>query len=213
MKYRNVSCTHRFLAFLIDNLIVLSVVNLILHFIPFYREQSKFFLDSYWKFLQDTTGSLTILQDLYKSMIATIGIHMLVALPLFFLYYVVLAYFWEKQTVGRLLVGVRVITYYDSQKPTFSRFLLREIIGGYLCLTVLGNGIIIYIVTWILSANSGRSLVDYIGGTRLVYAKGIPVNSEDEYGKSREDDEYIEAEFKETAPKDTEKIEEDYRVF
>lgn len=214
MKYRNVSCTHRFLAFLVDSLIVMGVANLILNFIPLYKEQNKIFLDSYWEFLKNVDLDFSLIEALFKSMMISMGIHLLVVLPLMILYYVVLAYFWDKQTIGRLLVGVKVITYRGEAKPAFSRYLLREIVGGYLCMNVLGNGVILYIVTWILSANSGRSLVDYIGGTRLVYVDPIPVKSKAEpWTMDKEEDEFIETEFKDAASRQDKKEEEDYKVF
>lgn len=214
MEYRNVTCTRRFLAFLVDTLIVMGIANLILFFIPLYKEQNKIFLESYWEYIINSDVDFALLETLFKSMVISTGIHLLVVLPLTFLYYVVLAYFWDKQTIGRLLIGAKIITYRGEEKPSFSRFILRELVGGYLCMNAMGKGVVYYIVTWILSANSGRSLADYIGGTRLVYVDPIPVKSKAEpWTMDKEEDEFIEAEFKDTASRQDKKEEEDYKVF
>lgn len=60
-----------------------------------------------------------------------------VSLFLFVIYYCVIGYCWNKQTVGRLAMKIKLVSM-DGEKPTVGKLLLRDFLGFYLfnCLNV-----------------------------------------------------------------------------
>ena len=74
---------------------------------------------------------------------------------------------WENQTLGRALVGLRVVKNNDlNEKPTLKNLILREMIGSYLLYIIIaGPGIIVsaFFVTL-----TRRSLADRCSSTKLI---------------------------------------------
>ena len=82
------------------------------------------------------------------------------------LYLVILPKFWKNQTLGRFFVKVKVVNK-NGEDLTTKNIIFRELIGTFLLYMVLGSfGVLLASV--ILIINSKRSLVDYIGKTKLV---------------------------------------------
>lgn len=82
------------------------------------------------------------------------------------LYLVILPKFWKNQTLGRFFVKVKVVNK-NGEDLTTKNIIFRELIGTFLLYMVLGSfGVILASV--ILIINSKRSLVDYVGKTKLV---------------------------------------------
>lgn len=170
MKYKNATSIQRFFAFFIDSFLIYVVSGLILICIPAYNTYSEIFLDRYNDLMISftTTEVDTIfMKELMVSGLIITGLNIAVLAVLTFLYYVVLPYFWKSQTIGRLALGLRVVTL-DEKDPTFGQFILREMVGGYFVYRILGISGVFYLVTFIMSVSKGRSLIDYIGKTRLV---------------------------------------------
>ncbi len=195
MKYKNATSMQRFFAFLIDSLLMYVISSLILICIPIYNTYSELFLDRYNYLMSGfNTADIdaTFLEELMVSSMVIIGLNMAILIPLYILYYVVLPYFWKSQTLGRLALGLRVVTL-EEEKPKLRHLLLRELVGGYLIYELLGGGIF-YIVTLVLSISQGRSLIDYIGQTRLVNIR-YPQKVEEPIAPDERD--YVDAHFRE----------------
>ncbi len=92
----------------------------------------------------------------------------LVVLVAFFLYFVVLPYFWDKQTIGRLVTKTKVL--YLNEKPSFGKIALREVVGTYLitiqlivCCCIPG-----FINLVFLLGQENTVIADKIAGTTFV---------------------------------------------
>lgn len=209
MRANDARCGQRFLAYFIDTLIISTIGTIILHFLPVYGKYYTLYQEAYTD-ITDVIFNFNAVDsqafvNLMKYYLAVQGITYAVMLPLFFLYLVVLPYFWSCQTVGRLAAGVKVVCLKDEPKVSFGRLCLRELVGTFIFYELISN-VIVLIITCYLSASKGRSIVDYIGGTRLINLrmpkKEEPINEEPQDLFSKKD--YIDAEFK-----DANKFEED----
>ncbi len=205
MRANDAKCGPRFLAFLIDTLIISTIGTVILHFLPAYTKYLTLYQEAYTD-IYEVIFSFNAVDpqafvNLLKYFLITQGITYAVMVPLFFLYLVVLPHFWSCQTIGRLAAGVKVVLLKDEQKVSFGRLCLRELVGTFLFYEILSNFIVL-IITCYLSASKGRSIVDYIGGTRLINLR-MPKKEEPIYeGESQEPFEkkdYIDAEFQDTS--------------
>ncbi len=202
MRANDAKCGQRFLAYLIDTLIISTIGTIILRFLPVYTKYSalyqKAYLDVYEVMLSFDSVDTQAFVNLMKYFLVTQGITYAVLLPLFFLYLVVLPNFWSCQTVGRLAAGVKVVLLKDEQRASFGRLCLRELVGSFLFYEILSSSFITVIITWYLSASKGRSIVDYIGGTRLINLR-MPKKEETIYeGEPQEPfskKDYIDAEY------------------
>ena len=83
-------------------------------------------------------------------------------------------YFWEKQTLGRLISNTKVIRHKGDIKCNMSNLVLREIVGTFLMYVIFGT--IGVIITLVLILTSKRSLVDYIGKTDFVMFNPVMVD-------------------------------------
>ena len=140
-----------------------------------------------------------------------IGLHVAVFVPLMLVYQVIVPMFWAKQTVGRMVAGVRVMKLNSSEKPGFGSLLVRELVGGYIFNTLLSSTFVFPILNYMFSRNRGRSLADMISKIRLVdYKLAQMMGFEEEI--IEENNDFINAEYKEVHQKD-EDVETDYKVF
>lgn len=99
------------------------------------------------------------------------------------LYLVILPKFWKNQTLGRFFVKVKVVNK-NGEDLTTKNIIFRELIGTFLLYMVLGSfGVLLASV--ILIINSKRSLVDYVGKTKLV-----KINEDNTTTKTIIDDNY-----------------------
>lgn len=69
------------------------------------------------------------------------------------------------QTVGKILTGLRIVKS-DGSPASFSRLLVRHLIGYPITALTLGIGFLLAVLT----AN-GRALHDYLAGTIVVYGR------------------------------------------
>ena len=211
MKYHNAMSFQRFLAFIIDAIIVNIVASTILKFIPAYNEYSKIVVAGYNDLLNMVNADIDQLIGLLKSAFIVIGLHVAVFVPLMLVYQVIVPMFWAKQTVGRMVAGVRVMKLNSSEKPGFGSLLVRELVGGYIFNTLLSSTFVFPILNYMFSRNRGRSLADMISKTRLVdYKLAQMMGFEEEI--IEENNDFINAEYKEVHQKD-EDVETDYKVF
>jgi uncharacterized RDD family membrane protein YckC len=69
------------------------------------------------------------------------------------------------QTVGKILTGLRIVTT-DGDAPSFSRLLVRHLIGYPLTLLTLGLGFLFSVFNY-----KGGALHDFLSGTVVVYGQ------------------------------------------
>ncbi len=109
--------------------------------------------------------SIYILVSLNLDMGDSWAIYLLINLPAF-LYYVLLETFWDGKTVGKSLLGTRVVKL-DGSKPSFANYFVRWILrvidvvitfGGLAALTILIRG-------------NGQRLGDIAAGTTVISEK------------------------------------------
>lgn len=129
----------RFWAFIIDSLIITAVVGILINPIFYLMD---------W----DLSGS---------AWYAPISI---ISAIVYYSYFVLMTYYF-KQTVGKMIFGLRVVSLKD-EKPTFISVLFREWIGRFICNVILP----IYLLVVILDKNQG--LHDYFADTTVVHENG-----------------------------------------
>ena len=134
-------------------------------------------------------------------------------------YLIILPIFWDKQTIGRLVTKVKVVSV-DGNNPSTKQIILRELVGSWLLYLVIG-GPLVFISAGIALAK-GRSIIDYIAKTNLVslLEEVKPVetndNNNDDYveasfkdvNDNSSDDDYVEAKFVDEDNNDS----DDYRI-
>lgn len=216
MKYLNARSSQRFLAFLIDYFLIGLIVSLIISFIPAYKESSEVIMNYYKSFMEGTiSDNLDELMQILKHAGIVLGLRLLLEIPLYILYLVILPYFWDKQTIGRWAMHLKVIAK-DESKAKPSNLLLRELVGGLVLLNLLSSSIVIPVLFWYFSSTTGRSLADMIGGTRLIDDRFINQDFfQDEQSVSEERD-FVDASFKEVeeeAPEEPNEEDTEYKVF
>ncbi|MDE6407019.1 MAG: RDD family protein [Anaeroplasmataceae bacterium] len=212
MKYLNARSSQRFIAFLIDYFLISLFVSFILSLIPLYNQSADTVLEYYKSFLEGTvTDDFNELTNILKHAGIVLGLKLLLEIPVYILYLVVLPYFWDKQTLGRWAMHLRVVAKNEG-KAKLSNLLLRELVGGLLLLNVFSSSIVIPVLFWYFSSATGRSLADMIGGTRLIDDRFI----NQDFLEDEEEKDYVDASFTEIKeePKE-EPAEEDteYKVF
>lgn len=162
----------------------------------------------------DTTALMNYIYEYIRYALVNFGFNALFSLIFVVLYLIVLPKFWKGQTLGRFIMKTKVVNK-DGTDVRFSRILVRELVGTWLLYLTFG-GFSIYFATLLLVLCDGRSLVDYIGKTKLISL----LDSDEEQPKesprenSRNSDEYIDAKFTEVPKEDTSSDKDDeYTVF
>ncbi|MBD5390812.1 RDD family protein [bacterium] len=216
MKYMNARSGQRFLAYLVDVTLIGMVVNIIVSFIPAYTQNINLAAEYYEALLEGNiiTPDYQMLASILKGAVIALGIMLAIEIPFHILYFIVLPYFWEKQTIGRLLMHVKVVTK-SEEKPKISHLILREFVGGFIILRIFSVSVILPLVYWYLCSSTGRSLSDTIGGTRLVDTRFINVDFLHKEKEEMEKD-YVDATFKDVTEENQNSSEEDeidYKVF
>jgi len=69
------------------------------------------------------------------------------------------------QTIGKILTGLKIVRI-DGNAPSFSRLLIRHLIGYPLTILTFGIGFLISVVN-----DKGRALHDFLAGTIVVYGR------------------------------------------
>lgn len=190
--YNNATNIQRFLAFLIDGIIILTLTigisSLIFLAIDFNYSaynacRNEFVYDyllsvlyggNYSESFSKAFSEYVKFSVVFNLVISSIGF------VTFGLYFVLLPSYWEKQTLGRALLKIKVIGYKGDIKPGLKRLILREILGTWFLYLVLYSilGGIVIIVSAFVALISSRSLVDRISNTVLVIDFPIEVKKE-----------------------------------
>ncbi len=222
MKYFNATCVQRFFTYLIDFFIITTIASLIARVIPAYSQNVAIFqedLEIIFNQVVADNVDLLLYEEMVKAGLIYMGILLSITLLVTFLYLVVLPYYWPTQTVGRLIMGVKVINLRGNERVSFGKLALRELVGSFLLYQVLGNTLILTLLNWYYCATRGRSFADMIGGTRLVYVRGGTIDESNDPNDKNSDYDYVDAEFHEVKsaaseeePKDN-SSDDEYKVF
>lgn len=125
----------RFWAFLIDSLLVTAIVGLLVNPIFYLMD---------W----DLSG------DVWYAPIS------ILSAVIYYCYFVIMTYYW-KQTVGKMIFGLRVVSI-KEEKLSFTSVLFREWIGRLICNAVTP----LYLLVVIMPKNQG--LHDYFADTTVI---------------------------------------------
>lgn len=217
MKYMNAGAMQRFLAYLVDFTLISIFVNFIVNFIPTYTQNVNFASEYYAALLKgDVIGTdVQELTTFFKSLLISLAIMLAIEIPFHILYLVVLPYFWEKQTLGRWLMHVKVVTK-TEEKVKISNLLLRELVGGFVILRLFSASFILPVIYLYLCLTTGRTLSDMIGGTRLIDTRFINAEFLHEENEPEEEKDYVDATFRDVTDESKDNPTEDdtdYKVF
>jgi uncharacterized RDD family membrane protein YckC len=80
-----------------------------------------------------------------------------------FLYYLIVPVLWSGYTIGKKIVGIRIVKL-DGSSPTFGTMLLRVVVGGLIYAVTLGIAVIISAFMIGLREDK-RSIHDFVAGT------------------------------------------------
>ena len=216
MKHVDASAQSRCLAYFLDYMIVGFISEFILGSIiyPIINLDPSLLETKLNAFIESVYSGVIDYEVVNQIMIlcfTIIGLTLAVTIPLVIIYFCIIPMFWDKQTIGRMACGLKVVRVSDEGKVGFGWLLVREVIGGYFLTYLFGGSLVIPIVITIYcSINKGRSLADYIGNTRLINVKintvenSFVVNdSRNSYSSSN----YVDASYNEV---DKDKKEEQY---
>ena len=213
--YIKASNGQRFLAFLIDAILIagaaFGLMFAVLAIIKFdfarFNELTDKIYDTYFQYMR--TGNDELLKDFnsmateyLKLYFTRVGIYYAMVALIILLYLVVLPYFWQYQTLGRLFAKVKIISRDNNLTPSFGRLAFRELVGTFIFYYLINS--VLLLISGILCLSSNKSLVDMLSRTELVYYKPVEVNQHTLFGDQDEDyynnkfgKRPIDAEFKE----------------
>ena len=177
LKYHLASKWQRILSFLIDASIVFGlgylVSFLIIKFSGFGDYYNEIFNNNY-KYIYESPNSKEAL-DCINVITQRLGIFFLVYFVFVLIYLVIMPYFIEWQTLGRLVTKTRVLVRIKNERPSILRLLLREVVGEYLIYIVLSFILKFYNVIAYISIGyslyGNLSIPDLISKTKLVDKK------------------------------------------
>ena len=196
--YIKASNGQRFVAFLIDAILIagaafgLMFAALAIFHYDFarYNELIDKISETYYNYLKTGNNELLIeFENMAKEFMGLYlirtGVYIGMVALIILLYLVVLPYFWQYQTLGRLFARVKIISRENNLRPSFGRLILREIVGTFFFYYVIN--FIMILISGILCLSSNRSLVDMLSRTELVYYKPVEVNQHTLFGDQDED--------------------------
>ncbi|MDE7263298.1 MAG: RDD family protein [Anaeroplasmataceae bacterium] len=205
MKYADAKISQRLIAYILDTLCVGIVAILLICLIPAFNQHVnhivEFYEERFFENIEPTS-------DIFLSFLICLGIAYAVHIPLYTIYFVLLPSFWKKQTLGRFLMGVQVVTKAET-KAKITNLLARELVGAIL-LNLLSGGMLLLLIYWYLCMSTGRSLADMAGGTRLIDSKRMNSDYVENDKKTTFDGDYVDATFTEVKEN---KDDIDYKVF
>lgn len=203
MKHLNASGSSRFLAYMLDYTIISFVTEIILSYIIY--PIAKIDINLLAQKMQIFTENMAVgvldyelVNQILTLALIQIGFTTAVMIPLVIGYLCILPYYWEKQTIGRMVAHLKVVNYKDEGKVSFPKLLLRELVGGYLLTYVLCSSFMIPLIIVIyMSTTTGRSLADKVGGTRLINLRFV-ISEEghfDFFSSHEQNSDYVDAKF------------------
>lgn len=127
-------------------------------------------------------GYNAVIESLSKWISAVILPMMLVYIVFIIGYFIVLPYFWGKQTVGRLITKVKMISQQTGQRPTVGQFAVREILVNSILMPVLlmfSYFIVIIIINIALLFVKRKTITDYLCKSTAYVMSNFCIDVED----------------------------------
>lgn len=123
---------------------------------------------------------LSYTKELNSAMLKIVWTEVISVILIFTLYFAILPYFWDKQTVGRLILKVKVVREIDGEKPTLMNFIVRDVVGS--CLLKVMNVCcgLHFILNIIFVLSKNKTIGDMISGTYLVSTNSNEVIEDNE---------------------------------
>ncbi len=229
--YLRVSPFRRFAIYLIDvGLIILAASFLLIPFLKLFNFDSvrydELYNSIYNAYVDYALGKNTNIlspemtdkmYEFLKLYMIREGIRYAISFVLLVLYLVILPYFWDGQTLGRVATRSMVICDRGDLKPKLGTIILREAVGTFLFYILFGG--LIGLVSVIIAIVTERSLVDRISRTVMVLNTPVEIHhneyqakffsnkenndyydnhqSNDNYDNNPPHDDYIDADVKE----------------
>ena len=184
--YLGVTPLRRFLVYIIDigliaiiaSGITLGVLYGIKYDFDRYNQLGQNIVNNYYNIMLGRYND-TITNDIveyFQLYMIREGIRLGFTFILYVLYLVVFQYFYSGQTLGRMAAGVKVVE--DSNpdgRLSLGKIILRELVGSFIFYNLIS---IIGFISMIFAIASGKSLVDRLSKTSMVFKEKIPVNEE-----------------------------------
>ncbi len=196
--YIKASNGQRFLAFIIDAILIagaaFGLMYAILAMMQFdfarYNELIDKISEVYYNYMRTGNNDLLIefenmAREFLGLYMTRIGIYYAMVALMILLYLVVLPYFWQYQTLGRLFAKVKIIARDNNLTPSFGKLILRELVGTFIFYYLINS--VLVLISGILCLSSNKSLVDMLSRTELVYYKPVEVNQHTLFGDQDED--------------------------
>lgn len=175
-RYKNAKIGKRFLAHIIDYGIF-SIIAFIIYnsfiakaFSTTISEISRIQTEA----AQNTTINLndTILQyqnvEGYTTFASVVNLFILGFIVVLLLYFVLLPKFWDKQTVGRAALNIKLVSKFDEE-VTYSNLLMRQIVGRFIFVFASMCCFIGLIIEFVLMLRKNPiTIEDLVGGTKMV---------------------------------------------
>lgn len=196
-EYRKAFFFPRLMAYIIDFAIVTLLLSFILMFLPA-NENYSAYLEEYEKvqidYLEGKTSadeyvnqSVEVVRDLDYSNVMTSVVGVIV----FILYFVVFQFYNNGQTLGKKLMGVRVVSITGDEKASMNQYVLRSLLVNSLVCNILLIGMVLFMsrdiyfyakfivegiqsililasAFMVIYSASGRGLHDKMAATRVV---------------------------------------------
>ena len=136
MKHVDASAQSRFLTYFLDYMIVGFISEFILGGIiyPIINLDPSLLETKLNAFIESVYIGVIDNEVVHQIMIlcfTIIGLTLAVTLPIVIVYFCIIPMFWDKQTIGRMALGVKVVKVSNEGKVGFGWLLIREVIGGY----------------------------------------------------------------------------------
>ncbi|MBQ3253609.1 MAG: RDD family protein [Acholeplasmatales bacterium] len=209
VSYKNATNGQRFLAYIIDMILIGAVagfitfiiftiightddlMNIISEFMKEAMEYSDAYLEATTLEQQQALDEQFVetYLEFFKELMRCVMVEALVEIPtylaLYVGYFMVMPKLVSWQTIGRLAAKCKVVAD-DNSDVEWKHLILREGVGAFLLCYLLGGGLL-QLVSGIVALAKGRSMIDYIGGTNLVSTKDVEYIQEE---VSQEESEY-----------------------
>lgn len=130
--------------------------------------------EEFLKLIQNDEEAMKYLSLETSASFISLGVNFVV----FLLYTVVLPLVWKKQTLGRFLLHIKLVTE-DGENPKFGTLFLREFVGNGIVNIFIVCCCLPLFINLILVLTKGKAIADYIANTKFIDLSK-PIKHEDD---------------------------------
>ena len=234
--YMGVTPLRRFLVYIIDILLITIIASLVLYGILIavgfdfnrYYQLYQNILNNYFNLAYGRVdeSAMNDMVEFFRMYMFMEGLRIGITFGFYVIYLVICQYFLSFQTLGRLITKTKVVLDRNpDSRLGLGTIIIRELLGSFIFYTLIP---FVGFVSMVFALATGKSLVDRISGTSLVFDVKIPVSDEfksnfftnkeedyynhNDYNENYPKDDYIDAEVKEEAPNSSDDNDDEYRV-